>query len=94
MGFNGNKARVGHLIFPVTEESIALVTKIPRKGIQCHKHWFLPGKSHNFALKLEYQHVIGFKGFHHNWIDLEYINPLTIIIHLITCEGKFSIFKA
>ena len=28
------------------------------------------------------------------WIKLECINPLTIIIHLITCEGKFSVFKS
>ena len=94
MGFDGKKARVGHLVFPVTEESIMLVTNIPREGMWWHKHWFVPWESHNFAIKPEYWHVIGIKGFHHNWIKLDYINPLTGIIHLITCEGKTNLFKA
>ena len=54
MIFDGKKARVGHFIFPVTEESIVLATKIPREGTRWHKHWFLLWASHNFALKPEY----------------------------------------
>ena len=38
--------------------------------------------------------MAGIKGFHRNWIKLEYLNPLMVIIHLITCEGKFSVFKS
>ena len=34
------------------------------------------------------------KGYHHSWIKPKYINPLTVIIHLVTCEGKFSVFKS
>ena len=94
MGFDGRMARVGHLTFLVTEDSITLVTKLPREGTQWPKHWFLPWASHNFALKPKYQHVAGIKRFHRNWIKPEYINPLTVIIHLITCDGTFNIFKA
>ena len=94
MGFDGKKSRVGHLIFPVTKESITLETKIPREGTRWHKHWFVPWASHNFSLKLEFRHVTGIKGFHQSWINPEYINLLTVIIHLITCEGKFSVFKS
>ena len=56
--------------------------------------WFVLWASHNFSLKLEFQHVMGRKGFHRIWIKLEYLNPLTVIIHLITCEGKFSVCKS
>ena len=51
MGFDGRMARVVHLTFLVTDESITLVTKLPREGTQWHKHWFLLWESHNFALK-------------------------------------------
>ena len=64
MGFDGKLARVGHLIFQVTEETITIVTKLPREGTCWHKHWFLPQSSHDFSLKPEYQHVAGTKGFH------------------------------
>ena len=87
-------ARVGHLLFPVTEETIAIAMKLPRKGVRWHKHLFLPRSSYNFALKPGYQHVAGVKGFHQEWIKTKYINPLIIIIHIITCERKFYVFKA
>ena len=38
--------------------------------------------------------MTGINGFHCSWIKPEYLNPLTVIIHLITCEGKFSVFKS
>ena len=94
MGFNGKKAMVGHLVFPITEESITITTKLPREGDQWHKHWFVPRASHNFALKPEFRHVAGRNGFHRSWIKPEYLNPLRVIIHLITCEGKFRVFKS
>ena len=93
MGFDAKKDMVGHLTFPVTKESITIMNKLPREGTQWHKHQFLLRVSHKFSLKPKYWHVAGIKGFHWNWIKLEYINHLTVIIHLITCEGKFSVFK-
>ena len=86
-GFNGKMARVGYLTFPVIEETIAVATKLPREGTRWHKHLFLPWSSHNFTLKPNYQHVTGTKGFHREWAKSKYLNPLAIIIRLITCEG-------
>ena len=94
MGFNGKKARVVHLIFPVSEDSIACATKLLWEGDRCHKHWFVPSASHKFSLKPEFWHVTGRKGFHRSLIKHEYLNSLTVIIHLITCEGNFSVFKS
>ena len=87
-------ARVGYLTFPVTKESIAVATKLPREGARWHKHMFIPRLSHDFILKPYYQHVAGTKGFHREWVKLEYLNPLAIIIRLITREGNFTVFKA
>ena len=81
-------AKVGPLIFPVTEDSIALAKKLPREGARWHKHLFLPWMSHEFSLRAEYQHVAGTKGFHKEWINPECHEPLTVIIQLITYEGK------
>ena len=94
MGFDGREERVGHLVFSVTEESISHATKLPREGERWHKHWFVLRASHNFALKPECHHVSGNKGYHHSWIKPEYLNPLIVIIHLVTCEGKFGVFKS
>ena len=41
-GFNGKMAKVGYLTFLVTEESIAVATKLQREGSRWHKHLFLP----------------------------------------------------
>ena len=87
-------ARVSHLLFPVTKETIAVATKLPREGARWHKHLFIPWSTYDFDLKPSYQHVAGAKGFHREWIKSEYLNPLIIIIFLITCEGKFNVFKA
>ena len=94
MGFNGRMDRVGHISFQVTEESIAHANKIPWEGKQWHKHWFVPWASHNFSLKIKFWYVTGIKGYHHTWIKPKYINPLTVIIHLVTCEGMSSVFKS
>ena len=94
MGFNGRKDRVGHLYFQVTEESISLATKLPWEGERWHKHWLVTRASHNFSLKPKFRYVTRAKGYHHSWIKLEYIKLLTVIIHLVTCKGKFSIFKS
>ena len=87
-------ARVGHLLFLVTEETITVTTKIPREGVLWNKHLFLPRSTQDFALKPGYYHVASAKGFHREQVKIEYINPLIIIIHLITCDGKFNVFKA
>ena len=86
--------RVGHILRPLTKETIAITTNIPREGVRWHKHLFLPWSTYIFALKPGYQHVAGAKGFHQEWIKTEYINPLIINIYLITCEGKFNVFKS
>ena len=85
---------VGYLTFPITKESILVATKLPREGSCWYKHLFLPWSFHDFSLKPYYQHVMGTKGFHREWVKPEYFNPLAIIIRLITCEGKFTLFKA
>ena len=65
-----------------------------REGSHFHKHLLLPWSFHDFSLKPYYQHVAGMKGFHIEWVKSKYLNPLAIIIRLITCEGKFTVFKA
>ena len=92
-GFDGKIASVGYILFLVTKETIVVATKLPREGTCWHKHLFLPCLSYHFALKPDFQHVSGRKGFHKEWIKPEYLNPLTIIIRLITYEGKFTVFK-
>ena len=42
LGFDGNTAKVGSLEFSVTEESIALVTGLPRTGDRWFKNFRLP----------------------------------------------------
>ena len=32
-GFDGKMARVGHLLFLVTKETIAVATKLPKEGV-------------------------------------------------------------
>ena len=63
-GFDGKMARVGHLLFPVTEETILVITKLLREGTHWNKHFFLPWLTYDFALKTSYQHVEGAKRFH------------------------------
>ena len=53
-GFDGKMARVGHLLFLVTEGTIAVTTKLPTEGIHWHKHLFLPRSTYDFALKSGY----------------------------------------
>ena len=93
-GFDNKVARVGYLTFPVTKESISIATNLSREGACWHTLLFLPQSFHDFALKLNYQHVAATKGFHREWVKLEYLNPFSIIISLITCKGKFTVSKA
>ena len=63
-GFDGKMARVGYLTFMVTEETITVATKLPTEGTHWHKHLFLPQSSHDFALRMYFQHAAGTRGFH------------------------------
>ncbi len=93
-GFDGWMARVWPLTFDVMEELVAWATKLPRNGTRWHKHLFPPCSELAFALKEDYHHVRGMKGFHREWVREEYLAPLTIILRLVTCEGKFTVPKA
>ena len=86
--------RVGNISFQVIEESIMSATKLSQEGERRKKHWFVPRASHDFSLKPEFWYVTGIKGYHHSWINPEYINSLTVIIHLVTCKGNLSVFKS
>jgi hypothetical protein len=94
LGFDGNIAHIGSLVFPVSEESIVVSTKLPRFGDRWFKGYQLPRQSYNRVFKPEYQTVSGAKGYSKGWIRDEFLNPLVIITRLVTCEGKYSTFKA
>jgi hypothetical protein len=92
--FDGRMARVGSLAFLVSEESISSATKLPRVGDRWFKHHQLPRPSYNRVFKPEFQNVSGAKGYSKEWIKDELINPLIVITRIITCEGRYSVFKA
>jgi hypothetical protein len=72
-----------------SEESIASATKLPRVGD--HQ---LPKERYNRVFKTEFQNIFGAKGYSKEWIKEELINPLIFITKLITCEGRYFVFKA
>jgi hypothetical protein len=76
-------------MFVVSEESIASATKLPRVG----DHEF-PKERYNRVFKTEFQNISGAKRYSKEWTKEELINPLIFIIRLITCEGRYSMFKA
>jgi hypothetical protein len=94
VGFDGKIAHVGSLNFAVTEESISATTKLPRMGDRWFKNHQLPHSSYNRVFKLEFVSISGVKGYAKEWIKTELVNPLIIITNLITCEGRYSTFKA
>jgi hypothetical protein len=94
VGFDGKIAHVGSLNFAVTEESIAVATKLPRMGDRWFKNYQLPRSSYNRVFKPEFKSISGAKGYAKEWIKPELVNPLIIITRLITCEGRYSTFKA
>jgi hypothetical protein len=71
-----------------------MATKLPQIRDRWFKQHQLPRQSYNWVFKLEYQNVSRAKGYSKGWIKYELINPLIIITRLITCEGKYSTFKA
>jgi hypothetical protein len=46
------------------------------------------------CFKPEFESISGAKGYAKEWIKVEFINPLIAITRLITCEGRYSTFKA
>ena len=94
LGFDGHTAKVGSLVFQVTEESIAQATRLPRTGDRWFKNFRLPRKDYDCVFKPKFLAVKGEKGFSKLWVKEEFLNSLVIITKLITCEGRFSTFKA
>ena len=66
--------------------------KVPIGTITSFSHGLLT--THEFFLRAKYEHIAGTKGFHREWINPEYLEPFTVIIQLITYEGKYTIFKS
>jgi hypothetical protein len=93
-GFDGNIAHVGSLKFAVTRESIAAAKKFPRMGDRWFKNHQLPHSSYNRVLKPEFERISGEKGYAKECINPKLVNPLIVITRLITCEGRYSTFKA
>jgi hypothetical protein len=93
LGFYGKKSHVGSLNFRVYEESISTSTKLPRIGDRWFKNHQLPRSRYNMVFKLEFQNISGAKGYSKEWIKYDLINPLIVITRLITCEGRYFIFK-
>jgi hypothetical protein len=94
VGFDGNIAHVGYIIFAVTEESIAATIKLPRMRDRWFKNHQLSRSSYNRVFKPKFESISGEKGYDKEWINPELVNPLIIITRLITCEGRYSTFKA
>jgi hypothetical protein len=94
VGFDGKIAHVGSLIFEVTKESISAAKKLPRMGDRWFKNYQLSRSSYNKVFKPEFKRISGAKGYSKEWIKPKLVNPLIIITRLITCEGRYSTFKA
>ena len=94
VGFDGKTSHVGYLTFEVTKESIVVATKLPRMGDRWFKNHQLSCSSYNRVFKPEFENNLVEKGYSREWIKVEFINPLIIITRLITCEGRYSTFKA
>jgi hypothetical protein len=94
LGFNGKTTHVGSLAFEVSKDSIAATTKLPRMGDRWFKKHQLSRSSYNRVFKPKFKSISGEKGYAKEWIKVELINPLIVIMRLITCEGRYSTFKA
>jgi hypothetical protein len=94
LDFDGKIAHVGSLSFEILEESIFVATKLPRMGDRWFKTHHLSCSSYNRVFKTKFHNILGEKGYSKEWIKDKLINPLIIIMRLITCEGRYSTFKA
>ena len=68
LGFDRHTTKVGSLEFPVTEESIALATGLPRTGDRWFKNFRFPCKDYDCVFKPEFLAVKGEKGFSKLWV--------------------------
>ena len=71
-----------------------MVTGLPRTGDRWFKNFRLPRKDYDCVFKTEFLAVKGEKGFSKLWVRDEFHNSLMIISKLITCEARFSTYKA
>jgi hypothetical protein len=88
LGFDGKTPPMRSLSFEVSEDSIATGTKIPRMGDRWFKNYQLPHSSYNRVFKPEFESISEDKDYSREWIKVELINPLIVIMRLITCEGR------
>jgi hypothetical protein len=93
LGFDGRLACVGSLSFLVSEESIASAMKFPWVGDQWFKQHQFPWPTYNIVFKHEFQNVSGVKGYSKELIKADLINPFIVITRIITCEGRYFVFK-
>jgi hypothetical protein len=63
-------------------------------GDRWFKNHQLLRSSYNRVSKPEFHNISEEKGYSKEWIKEELINPLIVITKLITCEGRYSTFKA
>jgi hypothetical protein len=94
LGFDGKTTRMGSLSFEVSEESIVAATKLPRMGDRWFKNHQLSRSSYNRVFKSGFESISRAKGYSREWIKVELINPLIVIMRMITCEGRYSTIKA
>jgi hypothetical protein len=83
-------------LFPLKSQkySIVAATKLPRMGDRWFKNHQLSCSTYNRVFKPEFKNFSGAKGYSREWIKVELINLIIIIMRLITCEGRYSTFKA
>jgi hypothetical protein len=94
LNFDGKTVCVGSITIGVSKESIAATIKLPRMGDRWFKNHQLLHSSYNRVFKPEFQNISREKGYSKEWIKEELINPLIVITRLITCECRYSTFKA
>jgi hypothetical protein len=94
LGFDGKRAHMGSLVFEVSEQTIARVTRLPRTGKSCSKNSKVSIPDFKPFLKEEYESVSSTKGYPELWIKPEFHKPLAIIQRVIACAGRYSYFQA
>jgi len=94
LGFDGKRAHMGSLVFEVSEQTIARVTRLPRTGKSCSKNSKVSIPDFKPFLREEYESVSSTKGYPELWIKPEFHKPLAIIQRVIACAGRYSYFQA
>ena len=88
--FDGKKAKVEGLLFPVTEESIAKATNIAAEGERWFKRKPVQGVNLNFFLKDNCHDPCWSIGVHSRILKLEWEKPMWQTQLYFTCDGRFS----